>query len=303
MKSSEHPYVTRSDPKPVDYELELWLNNRVVEAKGNRMGPDVMKRLLNIFNELKKRNVVIKLEQIDLSGNNFGEEGAQYISEILSAEENGLLHIDLSACALGDVGVGKILDALTNNPNLKTLILSKNRLTFTPDLCTKMLKFLTENTSLTHLDLSQNEANTNFLEHLERGLEKNQTLRVLRLRVCGINSEGAVPISNILIKNKTLESLDLYNNHQIGVGGMEIARGVELNEGIKEMNLDLCNFGEDAILLMAENMCTMGNPTELRKMIIHVTQGANFDPRTKKILEDTRNRYVFQHTRMLEIDT
>lgn len=71
---------------------------------------------------------------------------------------------------------------------------------------------LKENRSLRHLDFSKNEIKLRVADLLEKYIEKNNTLTVLRLAECGITSKIFCLISLGVAKSPYLEELNFSGN-------------------------------------------------------------------------------------------
>ena len=68
------------------------------------------------------------------------------------------------------------------------------------------------NTSLTSLDLSNNDFDVDCISALAAALFENSSLKVLQLRNCKIPSENTLPLASALFSNSTLTVLDLSQN-------------------------------------------------------------------------------------------
>ena len=80
-----------------------------------------------------------------------------------------------------------------------------------------MLEFLLrENKNLIHLDLSRNQAGVRFSDLLEKYIEKNNVLTILRLSECGINTKMFCIMSIGIAKNQSIEEIN-FSNTRIGI--------------------------------------------------------------------------------------
>lgn len=179
------------------------------------------------------------VKDLNLGGNDIGDKGAEWIATIL-ANNTVLTALNLSQNKIGPVGVHYLVDALVNNTTLTKLSLgdnqiaegvqyivkplNKNKTKFKNTTLTildlhnnnigkssvkHIVKFLTENTSLTEYNVSKNKFNAQDSMKIIAALSKNNTLTMLNLGFYGITMKDAPDISKTLRKNSTLRVLDL----------------------------------------------------------------------------------------------
>ena len=124
------------------------------------------------------------------NSNNITNEGISYITEVLKST-SALRRLSLSDNFIGDGGLLKIAEAMTNNTSLVKLKLSWSSLWITEENGAALVKMLQCNKTLAILDLSYNSAISDAqLPCIIEGLNKNTTLKQLRLSGCNITDGG-----------------------------------------------------------------------------------------------------------------
>jgi len=190
---------------------------------------------------LKTNNILMTL---NLAGNKIGVEGAKAFAEALK-NNNKLMTLNLGNNTIGDEGATALVntkltelylynnhislegaialaEALEENKFLRTLNISgNNQMGFSLNVGIKAFaKALTKNTTLTELNLSDNEINDEGGKALAEALKTNKTLTTLIILKNFISNEGAIAFAEALKMNTTLIKIDLGEN-SIGVEGVK----------------------------------------------------------------------------------
>ena len=113
-----------------------------------------------------------------------------------------------------------------------------------------IFRALEHNTSLKKLDLSENsqltEGDSEAVGYaIERMLNVNRTLKVLKLSSCELDTAVATSIFRSLQYNTSLEELDLSENNQLGDSeavGYAIERMLNVNKTLGILNLSSCEL-------------------------------------------------------------
>jgi Ran GTPase-activating protein (RanGAP) involved in mRNA processing and transport len=153
---------------------------------------------------------------LDLPGNRFGvTAGAvELIADGLGSNST-LPKIDLTYCALGDVGVSILAQSLGfRNTTLQKLTLNINSITSAG--IGVLLEAMEQSHHITDLDLRRNPIGDGGAVLLARFLENNAlpSLTHLVLRNCGIEDDGFTALMSALEQNTSLLHLDLRNDHR-----------------------------------------------------------------------------------------
>ncbi|XP_073699644.1 uncharacterized protein [Garra rufa] len=207
------------------------------------------------------------------------DEACQYVTGIVGKSPLLLRELNLSGHELGDTRVNQIAALLQDKHcKLNTLILCSCSLT--EESCSALATVLKSKSSLTELDMSDNNLRDSGVKKLQNGLENtNCTLQKLRLSNCSITEEGYKALASALRSNPShLIELDLTGNDP-GQSGVK-----ELSDLLQDPNCKLklrflspsadeaCQdvnrvLGENLLLLRELNLseCKLG-PSGLKKL-------------------------------------
>lgn len=169
------------------------------------------------------------------------------------------MELQLHDSNITDNDIGRILELLNQNPNIKKLYLSTN------EISDRGAHALSKNTTLTELDLSINRitdsgalalASNNTLKQLILGdndigdsgaqaLARNTPLTVLDLSMNRISDSGAIALA----ENRSLKQLKLVSNDIGDTGAQALAK----NSTISELDLEDNNVGDSGASALAHN--------------------------------------------------
>jgi Ran GTPase-activating protein (RanGAP) involved in mRNA processing and transport len=156
------------------------------------------------------------MTNLSLSGNRFAQTTGtvECITDGLGSNST-LLKIDLSRCALGDGGISTLAQTLgSRNTTLQKLALDDNYITSTG--VGVLLETMEGNSHhITDLDLQRNYIWNEGASLLARALGNNALPNLTRLFLhnCGIGDDGFIELVSALEQNKSLQHLNLRNNH------------------------------------------------------------------------------------------
>lgn len=145
-----------------------------------------------------------------------------------------------------------IFDALKTNTTITSLNLSNNNLTFNGDF--NFSEVLEKNSTLMELDLSYNKINDNDCLILYNGLKNNSSITKLNIYNNEIYNNGCKYISNILLTNTTLMDLNIGFN---GIGTTSIDYLFNIlkdNSSLTSLNVKENKF--DNVLSIADTLTT-----------------------------------------------
>ncbi|XP_028922636.1 leucine-rich repeat-containing protein 74A isoform X3 [Ornithorhynchus anatinus] len=151
-----------------------------------------------------------RTKELDLSHNEFSEKGGEFLGHMLAYNE-GLTVLNLSWNHLRKKGATAVSTGLRVNVTLKTLDLSWNGLGNEGALA--LGEALKVNTTLVYLDISSNHIYNDGAGKLSKGLESNGTLKILKLSFNPLTVEGAMALITSLKKNpkSRMEELNISN--------------------------------------------------------------------------------------------
>ena len=210
---------------------------------------------------------------LDLSHNIISCEGAYFLSEALKVNTS-LATMHLSHNHIGAYGAYHLSQALRVNTSLTTLHLSNTFISskivsylgmrlnrgdtvdspwnpqargtntsYAPldssiaEGASSLAQALRENTSLTTLDLSDNNIRDSGASCLAQALRVNASLTTLNLRDNSIAEEGIHSLSQALVVNKSLATLDLTLNFITIAAFMSLSRALNTNSSITCLRL------------------------------------------------------------------
>ena len=143
--------------------------------------------------------------------------------------------LDLSNTYIGEDGISQSSDALQSNTSIKNLNLSYNKLS---DNALGILCHSLSRHPIEVLNISGNAIGDAGSAFLEAFLLSNLTLEVLTLYNCNLNDQSVLPIANGLQQNNNLRSLDLRMNHITDIGGSFFLQCFSHNKALAELNLE-----------------------------------------------------------------
>lgn len=209
-----------------------------IHACAQKYGSEAIR---SIFEKLKERSSASVFEEINLSDNIIGDEGAKFLSEGLSG--NGKLkRLLMPRTQIRSAGFQSIGSLIGNSPSLEMVVLSGNlgdaagvdgefktglsKTKSLKSLCLAACRLgdrgvttlcegpLKTHPSLEHVSLNYNRLENAVCESIVKMLAVNQTLEYLELCGNSIGPEGAEELLKGLIANKgKLRRLGLAQNH------------------------------------------------------------------------------------------
>ncbi|MBZ3888176.1 Leucine-rich repeat-containing protein 74A [Sciurus carolinensis] len=163
------------------------------------------------------------LQELNVSRNDIGLEGARVISEFLQRNTSSLWKLELSDINVGirelDLswnhfhtrGAVALCNGLRSNVTLIKLDLAMNG--FGNEGALALGEVLRLNNHLVYLDVSGNDIGNEGASRLSRGLEFNEGLQVLKLFLNPMNMDGAILLVQAIKRNpkSKMEELDISN--------------------------------------------------------------------------------------------
>ncbi|KAL0208034.1 hypothetical protein P9112_010621 [Eukaryota sp. TZLM1-RC] len=139
--------------------------------------------------------------------------------------------------------------ALESNSTLTQLNLSDNNIA--DEGASSLARALESNYTLTQMNLSDNNIADEGASSLARALESNYTLTQLNLSDNNIADEGASSLARALESNYTLTQLNLSDNNIADEGASSLARALESNSTLTQLNLSDNNIGYEGASALA----------------------------------------------------
>ena len=241
----------------------------------------------------------IPLEELDLSKTDVGEEDCALIALLTRT----LLDLKITDNSLSSNSIATIMEGLLQHNIIQTLniydshlseenCVSLGTLLQQSECQLRMLWIrrcdiggegavhlgtgLTNNHSLTTLDISDNPIGDIGAAALGDMIRSNTVLTALHMNKCGITSEGCVQLAAGLIENTTIQTLWLSGNH-VGVeGARAISEVIEKNKTLQLLWMEgdeSLEEGVDSIIHSLQNNTTLQYVSLSRKYRHHDTVG------------------------------
>nr|XP_058912640.1 leucine-rich repeat-containing protein 74A [Kogia breviceps] len=188
------------------------------------------------------------LQEMNISDNDLGLEGARILSEFLQNNTSSLFSLQLSGNNFKEESAELFCQALSTNYRIKSLDLSHNQ--FSDKAGEYLGRMLALNVGLQSLDLSWNHLYIQGAVALCSGLRANVSLKKLDLSMNSFGNEGAAALGEVLRLNNSLAYLDLSSNNISNEGLSKISKGLELNESLKVLKLYLNPLSTDGAVLL-----------------------------------------------------
>uniref|UniRef100_A0A8D0E7N2 NACHT domain-containing protein n=1 Tax=Salvator merianae TaxID=96440 RepID=A0A8D0E7N2_SALMN len=196
----------------------LNLDSCLIQNEGmQRLGPHLykIKELRLCDNNLKGQGVVdlasaiqnqeCRLETLSLGDNSLSDQCFHDLSCALLHNWT-LLSLDISKNKLQEHGISALLEAFSSpRCKLQKLIIQENCLS--DRVCTRLCSALSENTSLTHLDLSFNPLTRHCVDELHHFILTSPALKEIRLNATDIPREMEEHLQNL---ESSREGLRIY---------------------------------------------------------------------------------------------
>ncbi|XP_054389916.1 protein NLRC5 isoform X2 [Pongo abelii] len=187
------------------------------------------------------------LEELDLSNNQFDEEGTKALMRTLEGKWM-LKRLDLSHLLLNSSTLAFLTHGLSHMTRLQSLRLNRNSI---GDVgCRHLSEALRAATSLEELDLSHNQIGDAGVQHLATILPGLPELRKIDLSVNSISSAGGVQLAESLVLCRHLEELMLGCNALGDPTALGLAQ--ELPQHLRVLHLPFSHLGPGGALSLAQ---------------------------------------------------
>ena len=172
------------------------------------------------------------LEDLQISRNRLGDEGAKWLSSGIKASST-LTNLDIQDNDIGDTGAKAIAYSLIQNTSLKKLCMNRNVI----GCCgaTEIGIALTKNSTLQRIDIDSNKIGKSGAMAIAESLLHNTSLKALYMNDNSVGQDGAIAIADSVLHNTSLVILDLCNNG-IGLHGTKkILRAIAKNNVLQKL--------------------------------------------------------------------
>ncbi|KAF8942783.1 hypothetical protein BGZ47_006123 [Haplosporangium gracile] len=180
------------------------------------------------------------LNSLSLDMNEMGPKGATAMAAALVSNRH-LTYLYLPHNNIGDQGLAEICESLKRNKSLIALDLELNNIGTGQSLVgmTALGDVLRTNRTLREINLAYNLFSADAVSGLMKGVIVNSTLESINFTNCGISTEGALSIAEVLPSARGLQNLGLTSNPDIAVEGYwALSNNLAKNRSMKGIQLD-----------------------------------------------------------------
>ena len=210
---------------------------------------------------LKSLATIVKLEYLDIRGNQVTGEASELVASVIQ-NNKGVLNVLLLGNNNIEKGTMQIVKALQQITSLKVLDLANNNIP--KEVCNDLAVAINSNNHLEKLILQGNKLHSSAIVILQ-SLSKISSIEVLDLQGCQLSESTGAFISPVVLNNKSLKCLNLRNNN-IANGLVHIAKALQQ---IKSLNmLDLGN-NDIPMEVCKELVPAIYSNTHLQKLWLH----------------------------------
>eukprot|EP00933_Yihiella_yeosuensis_P050662 TRINITY_DN4845_c0_g1_i1.p1 TRINITY_DN4845_c0_g1~~TRINITY_DN4845_c0_g1_i1.p1 ORF type:complete len:320 (+),score=78.07 TRINITY_DN4845_c0_g1_i1:150-1109(+) len=206
----------------------------------------------SIFEKLGERDLPCVYEEVNLADNLIGDEGAKYLQEGLSNNSN-LKKLIIPRAGIKKEGFAAIGGLLAETKSLEMLVMSSN-LADPEGVAGEFSAGLSKNKSLRSLVLAACRLQNQGVQTLAEGpLKTHPKLEHVCLTYNRLEDTVCASITKMLSVNQTLRYLDLCGNSLGPEGAEELVKGLRANKG----KLTRLGLGQNNIRLRgAKALCT-----------------------------------------------
>jgi hypothetical protein len=196
-------------------------------------------------------------ERLVLDHAGLGDKGAIALSEAIRINHN-ISELSLVDNAITPRGAEPLIASLANNKSIRRVDFSENRLGVQGSVVDAnagaLLKNLvTKNSIITELVLRGNKLSDKDMEHITEGVIENVTLQSLDLSYNNIQYRGAVAIAKILSHNSELREVNIeWNCFRTAGSFLILNEGLNLNNTIKRFNLAWNGIDDDGGVVLGK---------------------------------------------------
>ena len=201
---------------------------------------------IKVVNALKG---IYTLKELYLNNIYISHEVAEHIAAVISCN-TCLQGFSICRNNLQAKGTISIAEALQDICTLRKLYLSNNNIT--DEAADYVADAIFCNTKLQEINMSKNNFQTAGMIKIIKALQKNRTLKILNLSSNNITDSVAIAsnIATAISSNIHLQELDVSGNNILGLGTVEIAKGLQRISGLTKLyiqNNNVIQYAADVI--------------------------------------------------------
>ncbi|KAM9707958.1 uncharacterized protein ACNS7B_000408 [Menidia menidia] len=246
-------------------------NQETVQYIKEKLSEEVSsERSINLFhclNELNDGSLVEQIQQAlssgSLSTHRLSPAQWSALVFVLLSSEKDLDEFDLKKYSASEEALLRLLPVV--KASKKALLSGCNLSERSCEALSSVLS--SQSSSLTHLDLSNNQLEDSGVKHVSSGLESpNCRLETLRLSGCNLSTRSCKALSSVLSsQSSSLKHLDLSNNQLRDSGVKHVSAGLEsTNCRLETLSLSRCGISEEGCSSLASAVTS--NPSHLKEL-------------------------------------
>ena len=190
------------------------------------------------------------LARIDLSNNDFGNEGIKVVAQCLMFRSQ-LKYLNVSSCGFNIEGAYSFISNLGKNHTVETVVMDKNDLSGTR-IRQKVLKDLFfNNKTLKSISFNHCNLGPTGAGHISRGLGFNLNLKSVSFAYNNFGDLGAeFFLDCFFLDSNSLEYFNLAGNSITDIGGAKLVGGLMYNQTLKVIDFRHNSLSEKTGLLL-----------------------------------------------------
>ena len=245
----DNDITSKSIQSFVNIPPHILQNMRVLDLSGNKLDGSACDLLAKAVPSMSR------LEELWLADHPIGSGGAVEVIKALCG--SGVEQLSLWNTGIGEPDCEALCELLKSSQSLQELHIHYNNLS--SESVATFITGLSHNSSLTTLSISDSHFSMANVDSLASVLKDHSkcTLTMLVLQDCHINSESAVKLAAVLCKKTTLKHLNLSHNpfgeHVEGVTA--VAKMLVENKTLTELVLYNCHISSEGAVELAAALC------------------------------------------------
>ncbi|XP_055504531.1 protein NLRC5-like [Leucoraja erinacea] len=194
------------------------------------------------------------LMELHLCQNNFGNEGAEILAEVLQVVR-GLRNLSLESTNMSNTGMMTLMAGLCKCHSLEELNLSHNELG--EESVSELGKILPGLEQLKIINLKSNSIGCKGAADLANGLKYSTVMGEINLSDNCMGNVGAMKLADVLPIMKSLKILNLTQNNITAIGGQRLAEALRQCPSVEEVDLSRNKIGDQTAMELAKALPKM----------------------------------------------
>ena len=211
-----------------NFTFDELVNQKIIHLRGKGLHDEDLEVIIKV---LRDKDAAVK--KLYLSGNNITLGDGKFTDAL--SNNKTIEELSLSHNNIGAEGAKCLAAALSNNNTLKGLDLDNNNIGVEGVKC--LAEALKVNTTLEEIYLGGKNIGDEGTKHLARALMVNRILQQIGLESNSISDEGAKSIAMALLLNQGIRHMHLEGNEIGGQGADKLVGALQHNNSIRDLGL------------------------------------------------------------------